>query len=192
MLNTKFDGPEATKYLNGDFSGENYRKLLEYLLPICPYFSLINDAPEDEQEEVKKNLDRFSDHFYLKLKNISEWPGTKVDGVYSLGEEESDEIEKVEQHTALIAYKFNKETLDLLYALSDNIWKIEPLNDLIFYKENGEPFLITVTHEWMCWITGDEEEQKALKKALPFIEFSDKFLWEDVNEKYGYESDIQD
>lgn len=196
METMKSDGLKKMKFIVGDLSGENYRNFLEYILTICPFFSMIDDFFGDRAEETLL-FQKLSEYLVKEKRDISEWPGTVRGGVYSL-EEDDDESQdedpkevtgNSEFQTNIFTYKFNRNTLELLYKFSDNMWRIAPFDDLTFYRENEEVFFVSVTHEWMWWIKVDEKEEKAMKDALPFIEIKDEYLYENLDEKYGYDTD---
>lgn len=116
----------------------------------CKSFSLIC---RDEVLSNKENdfLVKLNSHL-IKKEKISAWPGTVLSG-----------------GKALICYYYlNEETLEILQTVESlfNFLSPDYPEDPCFYKGDGSPYLITISHEKDLYFNVKAEEMEFLSKKL--------------------------
>ena len=132
---------------------ELYSKLLIKALKSCNSFIFVVRPTISTEKSVQKIIDDLQ-QYLIKKSAESEWPGTKLIN-----------------DTALV-YKFqlNKETTQYLVNVSSSLYSwLQPdfPEDLCLLRENGKPWLTTISHEKDAYLLLSEEEKEEILTEIP-------------------------
>ncbi len=139
--------------INKEPTGSLYLQLLQFALQRCYEFSLTwRNQLIFEDSAYKLETDLAS--FLIKSYESSEWPGTKL----------------LNGSAKICRYRFTKESIKLLLRVNSLYSWLSPKypEDIIFYKHNGKPWLITISHERDAYIEDDFIDiENEIKITLP-------------------------
>ena len=143
--------------LNFDDISRNYGEVTRYALSACDRFSLIakmkkpysKEPPNFEYADAVRSLEPFVERY---VPGIREWPGTITR----------------DMHRVMIVYRICKGSRQALQTLPNVFLPLENglPEDICFYR-GQEPWLATVSHEKMAFIT------QATKEDVAFLEQND-------------------
>lgn len=130
-------------------SGGIYTELLNYSLNACDKFSLVerNFEKSDEFQKAMEILDKF----LIQKEKTNKWPGTELLGSLDYG--------------MVNYYELNHKSVDILLNLSNRLydWNYpERPEDLILIRKDGNPWLVTISHEEDAYFEMTEDEMKLI------------------------------
>lgn len=137
-------------------TGITYKKLLSLIFQKCSEFSLVwrNQLNfEKSAYEIEKKLKPFLKESY----ESDEWPGTKLYGSKGV-------VRK---------YRVTKDSFVVLLTVDGFYSWLSPKfpEDITFYKRDGNPWLVTITHEREAYIQDCSIDiAKELNYELPELE----------------------
>jgi hypothetical protein len=143
--------------LTRDLSGTMYHELLSYAMGVCSQALLVVRHPpslplDGHGAEVLERLHPF----LLRKIESSEWPGTKLFN-----------------HTASVFYyNFNSSCTSVIGNAADSLFSwLQPNlpEDLCLLKADGEPWLVSISHEKDGYLNMTDDEKRSLVNALPWI-----------------------
>ncbi len=123
-----------------------YRRLVDLAFDLCDEFILVVHKKyySDLNDNAKFLLEKLNDYL-IKMKEQSEWAGTKLLG-----------------HTAYIYhYHTSPEAREIVKKVSKSLysWMYPDLpEDLSFYK-NGKPWLVNTAHEEQSFILSEDKSE---------------------------------
>lgn len=133
--------------------GTLYSKLLLYSLKTCKTFILVLRPTVFVNNSAKNAIDELKPYLIEKCAQ-SEWPGTKL----------LDSI-------ALVYYfDLNKDSAEYLSNASTDLfsWLLPNLpEDLCLLRDNGNPWLVSTSHEKDAYLELTVAEKEELKRAIP-------------------------
>jgi hypothetical protein len=133
--------------------GTLYSKLLLYSLKTCKTFILVLQPTIFVNNSAKNVIDELRPYLIEKCAQ-SEWPGTKL-----------------LDSTALVYYfDLNKDSAEHLSKASTDLysWLLPNLpEDLCLIKDDGNPWLVTISHEKDAYLLLSEEEKNDLLLEIP-------------------------
>lgn len=148
----------VTYKLLDDVKGENYSQLLQQSLSYCSSFILVIRHSIGVNDSARDVLNRLKP-FLIQRKERSEWPGTQLI-----------------DHTAQVrTFKLSPATATVLAETTRSLfsWTHPDLpEDLCLFREDGEPWLVTIAHEKDGYLILSPDERTALTKAIPSLQLA--------------------
>ena len=124
--------------------GEVYKSLLSYAFEQCEAFILVDRHSFTLSEQGENFLKALKSEI-VDIDVEQSWPGTKLEDGFA----------------NIYRFKTSEHALSVLEAHTSRLYEwLKPhlLEDLIFYKEHYEPWLVTISQEEMSWIQTDDVE----------------------------------
>lgn len=145
----------VTYNLLDDVKGEVYAQLLQHALSCCDSFLLVIRHTIDVNESAQSLLKRL-EPFLIKREELSEWPGTQL----------FDDTAQVSR------FQLSPATESVLIEVAEGLfsWTQPELpEDLCLFREDGEPWLVTIAHEKDGYLVLSPDESAALTEAIPSL-----------------------
>lgn len=137
--------------------GDSYNSLINLAFEICDEFILVIRDNIDLNEVGKTILKELAPAL-KEIKEQNEWPGTRL-----------------LEHTATVYhYKTDKSIKDILIDKIEGLYSwLQPNypEDLCFIKKEGKTWVGTVSHEKMCWIECETNEELQKIKEIKGLKF---------------------
>jgi hypothetical protein len=134
-------------------TGTIYYQLLSYAQKYCESFLMVIRDTVQKSDSIKKIIDDLQPYI-LEKDEKSEWPGTIL-----------------HRGTATVTkYKLNNETLKLLASAVNGLysWKQPDFpEDLCFLRQDGSPWLVTITYEEDGYLELTDKESEDLHQVIP-------------------------
>ncbi len=133
--------------------GDTYRNLVKCAIEHCVAFLLVVPRNTLADECVKDVLSRLA-QFLLKESEETEWPGTKG----------------AKPAATVYRYKFNPASATILNESAEGLfsWNLPELpEDLCFLRDDGSPWLVTISHENDVYLELSETEKTDLLAKDP-------------------------
>ena len=130
-------------------SGRIYTELLSYSMNTCDKFSLV-ERNFEKSNEFQKAMEILED-FLIQKEKTNKWPGT--------------ELLSPSEHGIVNYYELNNQSIDILLNLSNRLydWTYpERPEDLILIRKDGNPWLVTISHEEDAYFEMTEDEMKLI------------------------------
>jgi hypothetical protein len=141
-------------------TGNAYSELITFALEHCTSFIFVirHSIPlDDSSAKIINKLQPF----LIQKTEKSEWPGTKL----------------LNGTATVFQYKLTTETASLLINFVKNIFSwIQPdfPEDLSFIRENGNPWLVTISHEKDAYFLLSHKEKEELHLQIPELVLQEK------------------
>ncbi|WP_218081796.1 hypothetical protein [Anthocerotibacter panamensis] len=144
---------------------ETYQKILLYATNQCSLVLLVVRSPMLINSNANKALDSLKEFLQREFLS-SEWPGTIL----------------LSGTAKVYHYTYNSDCLKILAEITDKLynWQHPDLpEDLSFLRSDGEPWLVSISHERDSYLYLSEEEVTQLISTIP--EISSMILRDDIN-----------
>lgn len=129
--------------------------MLQQSLSSCGSFILVVRHSIDVNDSAQAALNRL-EPFLIQREERSEWPGTQL----------FDDTAEVS------TFKLSPATATVLAETAESLfsWTQPELpEDLCLFREDGEPWLITITHEKDAYMVLSPDERAALIESIPSL-----------------------
>lgn len=140
-----------------DISGETFASLVAYAEQRCPYFSfVIRDSLRLSQKGLRV-LNSLTESL-LKTEETDHWPGTQLHGG---------------RLAVVNTYRLTPETRSTLVSATTSLygWRQPDLpEDLCFWKDDSQPWLVTISHEQDAYFETSKQEIHKLVTAIPALQ----------------------
>lgn len=137
--------------------GDDYTRLIHISLIYCDSFLLVMRSSLGISDSCVVVMNRLSPYLLSKSQE-SEWPGTKL-----LDDEKA----------TVYKYRLTRESAKILSEITDRLYLwIQPNlpEDLSLLRKNGEPWLVSISHEKDGYFRiSTDEEQDLLKSNLGLL-----------------------
>jgi hypothetical protein len=134
-------------------NGKTYTNLIRYSLKFCSSFLLILRPSVLIESSGLKIINELQP--YLIKKSVeSEWPGTKLLG----------------NDAVVYNFKLNSETVEFLTYITSSLYSwLQPNlpEDLCLLTDEGDPWLVTISHEKDGYLRVSDEEKENIIKEIP-------------------------
>jgi hypothetical protein len=148
----------VTYNLLDDVKGEAYSQLLQQSLSSCGSFILVIRHSMDVNDTAQGALNRL-EPFLIQREERSEWPGTQL----------FDDTAQVS------TFKLSHATVTMLAETAESLFSwIQPElpEDLCLFREDGRPWLVTITHEKDAYMVLSPDERAALIESIPSLQLA--------------------
>ena len=132
---------------------ESYRQLLQVASRTCAYAQLVVREAQSQVDEIANILDRLADKLVAREQSSS-WPGTVL----------------LDETATLYRYSLDPTLAILLGSIVDGLYDwIEPNRpeDLCIFRDNMDPWLVTISHERESALIITEDERTRLSEEAP-------------------------
>ena len=133
--------------------GSEYRELLALGEAACSEALLVIRDGIELSDEGRKLVERLSPHVIEQARS-SEWPGTRL----------------LTPSATVIKFAYTSESAELLKSSSEGLfdWRQPQLpEDLSLLRPNGDPWLVTISHEQDAFLDLSEIELASIRRTLP-------------------------
>lgn len=164
------------RVINENIKNETYQKLIEYYFDKCDTVMFISNKDgfnDEEVSELIKSMNEMEDKLkksYIKSINRSNWVFRII------GDSSVIKDSNFNQRYKIYFYKFTEEVKDYLLSNQNLYSWLNPKypEDVSFFR-NGWCLLSTITHEEMCDIEVETEEEYEYLKSIGIEFYEDKF-----------------
>lgn len=138
-----------TRNLFIDIEGEQYRELLRFVRTVAPLVQLVERL--GRRSTLMEELLHYSST--VRSESVSEWPGTQLlDG----------------DRATLYLLQLTERGWDRL-ARVRSLYAWDGPEDLGFRRLDDSVWMATISHEQDGWMSLDEDEERAVHSALPWL-----------------------
>jgi len=134
-------------------TGMEYRAILDACIRHCSAGLLVERPSLGMSEQGKLVIEKIRP-WIREEKHCSEWPGTKLYG-----------------HTALVrVFAFDRDSARVLQDSADSLyqWQQPALpEDLCLLRPDGDPWLVSISHERDAYMKISEDERNYLARSVP-------------------------
>jgi hypothetical protein len=138
-------------FLQGNIDGEKYKDFIKFAINNSERFILVERNDMDKGSNIALLL-KALDPYLISIEYGNEWPGTNLMG----------------NNAKIYYFNSHSQCSEILLKFSNSIFSwVQPnlLEDLCFLKENNNPWIVNVAHEYeLLFINLTANEYDTLKK----------------------------
>jgi hypothetical protein len=142
--------------------GATYTSLIEAARAACREVSLIQRGEGSYDAESARILRELAPYL-LEERAVSEWPGTK--------------LLSAAVPATLRKYPMSEGVLGVVAGAVSGLYEWNQPSrpeDLVFWRRDGEPWLVTIAHERDGYLVLTEVELRSLKERIPTLHVEDQ------------------
>jgi len=162
--------------IKNNITGETYKKFVEHAQKKCDAVMFLSDKggfTAQEIYELEKNMNRIKNDLkesFISSKNALKWGFRKIDCDPNTASKSTFETYEI------MFYKFTDEVKEYLLSNSDmNSWLNPKYPEDMTFLTNGNNYMWSITHEEMCDICCESEEEYEYLKSIGIEFVSDHY-----------------
>ena len=154
----------VTLSLRAGAAGQTYRAIIDLALSYCDQALLVTRTSIELNSSALAILEQLQPHLVRKVTNATEWPGTTL--------HRSDLF--LDNTASVYYFRLCSQSADILKNSVQELYswrQPEYPEDLCFIRADNSPWLVSIAHEEDAYFTLTAEEQEALARAVPDLDF---------------------
>lgn len=139
-------------------TNEIYKRLIIFSLKSCDKFQYVVPHHISQNRSIQEIIKKFEE-FQISVTEKSEWPGTKL----------------LRGTATVYQYRLNKESIIFLINSVNSLYSwVQPdfPEDLCLLRDNGDPWLVTISYEKDSYFELTLDEKRELAEAIPELVLS--------------------